>query len=104
MVGDLVTYRQDVLHELEKHGVCPTAATPPALVRDFVRELYKFEIRRLRSKLMRNEFPKNQYAARVEALRRAYPVLAFQPEQFVEPDHRSPHAPGAPHEGNDAGR
>ena len=77
-------YRSDVLEHLWHHGVQPTAHTQPDLVRDFVRDLYKYEIRRLRDRMLRNEFPRDEYAARVDALRRCYPVLALLPRQFVE--------------------
>jgi hypothetical protein len=76
-------YRPDVLRHLERHGVQPTPSTRPELVREYVRDLYKFEIRRLRERMLRKEFPKAEYAARVDALRRQYPVLALQPWQFV---------------------
>ena len=79
-------YRPEVLMLLERHGVRPTPATRPELVRDFVRELYKFEIRRLRGRMLRKEFPRSDYAARVDALRRQYPVLALQAREFVEID------------------
>ena len=78
------SYRPDVLRELIRHGVCPTERTPPDLVRDYVRDLYKYEIRRLRDRMLRGEFPKDEYAARVDELRRSYPVLALLPPQFVE--------------------
>jgi hypothetical protein len=78
------TYRSDVLRELAKHGVCPTSHTDPQLVRDYVRDLYKYEIRRLKERMLREEFPRAQYTDRVEALRRSYPVLALLPRQFVE--------------------
>jgi hypothetical protein len=45
--------------------------------------LYKYEIRRLRDRMLRGEFPRSEYAARVDALRREYPVLALQPSQFI---------------------
>ena len=77
-------YRADVLEHLWHHGIQPTAHTRPDLVRDFVRDLYKYEIRRLRDRMLRNEFPREQYADRVDALRRCYPVLALLPRQFVE--------------------
>ena len=54
------------------------------MVRGFVRELYKFEIRRLKERLQRQEFPRAEYAGRVDQLRRSYPVLARLPEDFVE--------------------
>jgi hypothetical protein len=78
-----VLYRPDVLLELERHGVRPTPETRPELVRDYVRELYKYEIRRLRDRMRRQEFPKAEYAGRVDALRRTYPVLALQARQFL---------------------
>ncbi len=78
------TYRADVLRELERHGVRPTAHTPPELVRAFVRDLYKYEIRRLRARMLAHEFPRNEYAARVDALCKQYPVLTLLPRQFLE--------------------
>jgi hypothetical protein len=77
------TYRADVLQHLLVHGVRPTPHTPPQLVRDFVRDLYKYEIRVLRERYMRREFPKVEYAERVDALRRRYPVLALRPTEFL---------------------
>ena len=78
------TYRADVLRELERHGVRPTRETSPQLVRDYVRDLYKYEIRQLRTRMLAEEFPRGEYSARVEALRNRYPVLALLPRQFVE--------------------
>jgi hypothetical protein len=63
--------------------VRPRSTTPPQLVRDFVRDLYKYEIRRLRDRMLSGAFPRTEYAARVDALRREYPVLALQPFQFL---------------------
>lgn len=83
MTGEF-TYRPDVLRELARHGVCPTRLSRPELVRDFVRDLYKYEIRRLKARMLRQEFPRAEYAARVDELRRLYPVLALLPRQFVE--------------------
>ena len=33
--------------------------------------------------MLKNEFPRSEYAARVDALRLSYPVLALLPHQFV---------------------
>ena len=77
-------YRADVLHRLWAHGVQPTARTPPELVRDYVRDLYKYEIRRLRDQMMRQEFPRNTYARRVDELRRQYPVLALRARDWLQ--------------------
>ena len=78
------TYRPNVLAALLVHGVKPTSHTRPELVREYVRDLYKFEIRRLRARYLRKEFPKAEYSERVDALRRQYPVLALLPAEFVE--------------------
>ena len=59
--------------------------TPPDRVRDFVRDLYKYEIRRLRDRYLRHEFPKLEYAVRVDALRRQYPVLALRARDWLQP-------------------
>ena len=84
-MGDPVRYRPDVLAHLLYHGIRPTEHTRPELVRDFVRDLYKYEIRRLRERYVRQDFPKREYAGRVDGLRRRYPVLALQAREFVEP-------------------
>ena len=86
-MGEPVRYRADVLAQLLRHGVRPTAHTPPALVRDFVRDLYKYEIRCLRECYIRRDFPKTEYAGRVDDLRRRYPVLALQARAFVETEN-----------------
>ena len=77
-------YRRDVLERLETHGIRPRETTRPELVREFVNDLYRYEIRRLRDRLMRGEFPKNTYFDRVVELRNKYSVLALKPFQFVE--------------------
>jgi len=79
----MYTYRGDVLEQLLRHGVRPTPETSPQLVRDFVRDLYKYEIRALRGRYLRREFSKREYGERVDALRRRYPVLALTPSEFL---------------------
>ncbi len=84
-MADRHRYRAEVLAQLLAHGIRPTEGTHPQLVRDYVRDLYKYEIRRLRERYLRREFPKVEYAVRVDDLRRRYPVLALQPREFIEP-------------------
>jgi len=84
-MAERVLYRADVLEKLLVHGVRPTEHTRPQVVRDYVRDLYKYEIRRLRERYLRRDFPKVEYAGRVEDLRRRYPVLALLPSEFTEP-------------------
>jgi hypothetical protein len=76
-------YRDDVLAELWKYGVRPTEQTPPELVRGFVNELYKFELRKLRDRYVRGEFPKREYHRLVIQIRDKYPILALRPRQWV---------------------
>jgi hypothetical protein len=82
--GPVFRYRADVLVQLGRHGIRPTVSTRPELVRDFVRDLYKYEIRQLRARMLRREFPKAAYADRVLELRSRYAVLSRLPRQFVE--------------------
>jgi hypothetical protein len=82
--GDGYQYRPDILDALLTHGVRPTVHTPPALVHEFVRDLYRHEIRRLRERLLRNEFPRREYAARVMDLRKRYWVTSRRPAEWVE--------------------
>ncbi|MQA28653.1 MAG: hypothetical protein GEU82_02280 [Luteitalea sp.] len=84
MTDRVYRYRPDVLSELLRHGLMPASHTPPELVRNYVRDLYKYEIRALRERYLRQEFPKAEYWTRVDNLRRQYPVLALLPRQMIE--------------------
>jgi hypothetical protein len=77
-------YRRDVLERLEEHGIRPRPTTPPERVRELVNDLYRYEIRKLRDRLLRGEFPKHTYLDRVVTLRNKYSVLALRPHEFVE--------------------
>lgn len=77
------TYRSDVLEALERHGVRPQPTTNPEMVRGFVRDLYKFQLKKLRDRVIAGEIAKRDYAGHVDALRRTYPVLSLQPWQFL---------------------
>ena len=77
-------YKPGVLEQLQMHGIRPRPTTPPELVREYVNDLYRYEIRRLRERLLRGEFPKHTYFDRVVSLRNKYSVLALRPAEFVE--------------------
>ena len=64
------TYPNDLLAALVAFGLAPTSETPPRLVRDQLNDLYRFEIRRLKGRLLADEFPKEQYVDYVIALRK----------------------------------
>jgi hypothetical protein len=73
-----------VLERLESHGIRPRPTTRPEVVREFVNDLYRYEIRALRDRLLRGEFPKNTYLDRVVTLRNKYSVLALRAPEFLE--------------------
>ena len=64
MCDRVVNYRQGVLNELLEHGVRPRPVTPPRLVRAFLNDLYRYELRQLRERLLRGEIAKGDYAGR----------------------------------------
>ena len=78
-------YRAAVIEQLWRHGVHPTSQTRPELVHEFVNDLYRFELRRLRDRLLRREIPKVGYYERVIELRRKYPLVSLKPAQWLEP-------------------
>ena len=78
-------YQAEVLDQLWEHGVHPRDTTPPELVHEFVSDLYRYELRRLRQRRLRREIPKEGYADRVVALRRKYPLISLKPHQWLEP-------------------
>ena len=77
-------YRAEVLAQLWAHGVQPAPTTPPELVHEFVSDLYRYELRRLRDRLVRREIPKAGYSDRVVALRLKYPLISIKPSQWIE--------------------
>ena len=82
-------YRDDVLEQLWRHGVHPTERTQPVLVHQFVSDLYRHELRRLRDRLLRKEFPKTEYYGRVVALRKCYRLVSMRPEEWLDRTSRS---------------
>ncbi len=69
-------YRPAVVEALAAHGVRPTPETTPALVHEFVNDLYRFELRRLRDRQVRGEIPRAEYARHVVALRKQYLLVS----------------------------
>ena len=80
---DDYTYRPDILAALLRHAVRPTSRTRPELVHAFVSDLYRYELRRLRDRLLRKEFPKHEYFGRVVELRKRYRVISMRPSEWV---------------------
>jgi hypothetical protein len=76
-------YRSEVLEALARHGIVPRETTPPLFIRDQLNDLYRFEIRRLKARLLRGEFPKTDYIGRVLDLRGKYMLLSIPVEEWM---------------------
>lgn len=79
-------YKATVLEELARHGVVPGDETPPETAHQFVSNLYIFEIRRLKKRMLAGEIPKENYAKRVEDLRTRYPILSLPIRFWLDPE------------------
>ncbi len=77
-------YRAEILDQLAGYGIFPKPHTRPELVHEFVKDLYRFELRLLRDRLVRKEIPKIGYYDRVVDMRRKYPIVSLKPHQLVE--------------------
>ncbi|HET7217798.1 MAG TPA: hypothetical protein VFJ02_07105 [Vicinamibacterales bacterium] len=77
-------YDERILDALAEHGLVPRSHTPPALLRNAVRDLYRYEIRRLRESLLAGRIAKPDYADHVIALRRRYPILSVPLELWIQ--------------------
>jgi len=77
------TYRPEILEQLATHGIRPGPTTAPSLVRDYLSDLYRYEIRRLRARLLRGEVPRQDYSAHVVRLRLRYPLLSIPTELWI---------------------
>jgi hypothetical protein len=75
-VMPIYRYDERILDALAGHGLVPRPETPPEQLRDAVRDLYRFEIKRLRLTLLAGQIAKRDYADHVLALRRKYPLLS----------------------------
>jgi hypothetical protein len=82
--GRTYQYKTCVLEALARHGLVPTATTSPERLRECLNDLYRYELRRLRDRLARREFPRGEYAARVVELRKRYPLMSMPPQFWTE--------------------
>jgi hypothetical protein len=76
-------YRPEVLDALARHGLAPRPGTSPQFLRDAINDLYRFEIRRLRGRLLAGEFPKSEYIGKVLELRGKYLLLSMPMDEWV---------------------
>ena len=81
-------YAPEALEVLAGHGLSPGPATPPALVREALSDLYRFEIRRLKQRLLAGAIARDRYSDHVIALRRQYWLLSIPVERWSRPRDR----------------
>ena len=81
-------YRPEVIEALARHGLMPSASTPPQFLRDAINDLYRFEIRRLRDDLLRGAVAKAEYVPRVIELRGKYLLLSMPMDEWTLADQR----------------
>jgi hypothetical protein len=86
-------YRPDILAQLLAHGVRPGPGTRPALVFRFLGDLYRYELRRVKEARVAGRIAAADYAPRVVALRRQYPLVSVPVQQWT--------VPGTPAESDD---
>jgi hypothetical protein len=77
--GSIVTfvYHPEILDELARHGLQPLPSTSPEQLRDAVRDLYKYEIKRLRTEHVAGRIARRDYAGHVVELRKRYWLLSI---------------------------
>ena len=77
-------YKPAVLGRLAAHGIVPRPFTPPELIRDFLNDLYRYELRRLRDRLRTKQMEKQEYYHRVVDIRLRYPLLSLKMWEWTE--------------------
>jgi len=76
------TYPPELLDALARFGLAPTGRSSPLMVRDALSDLYRYELRRLRGRLLAHEIVKTDYVDRVVALRKTYWPLTLMPHAW----------------------
>jgi hypothetical protein len=70
-------YKPEILEELARHGLRPTATTTPERLREQINDLYRIEIRRLRDRCRAGEFSTQELPQHVITLRKRYLLLSI---------------------------
>ena len=78
-------YHPRVLEELGRFGLRPLPTTPPQQAKAYVNDLYRHELRRLRTRLRSGEIPSAGYADRVVSLRKKYFLLSIRLDLWTVP-------------------
>ena len=80
------TYHPKVSDDLGRFGLRPRPTTPPALAKEFVNDLYRYELRTLRARLVAREIPRQGYSDRVVELRKKYFLLSIRLDLWAKAD------------------
>ena len=75
----------DMLVALAALGVRPAPHTPPVFVKDYVSQLYRYELRRLRDRMVRGEIANADYKGLIIGLRPRYWMLSIPAARWAEP-------------------
>jgi hypothetical protein len=94
-------YEPEALNALAVHGLAPTRGTDPALVREALNDLYRYEIRRLKRQFVAGAIAKADYSPQVIALRRRYWLLSVPLHLWARPDDRQLNEAAAEQRPND---
>jgi hypothetical protein len=77
-------FRRDVLAQLARHGIVPRTDSRPERIREFLSDLYRIELTRLRDRVRRGELAHTELAAHVVTLRRRYPLLSVPVGEWMD--------------------
>jgi hypothetical protein len=80
------TYHPKVSEDLGRFGLRPRPTTPPALAKEFVNDLYRYELRTLRARLVARKIPRQSYSDRVVELRKKYFLLSIRLDLWAKAD------------------
>jgi hypothetical protein len=78
------SYPPELREALAGFGLAPRPETPPVFVRDALSDLYRFEIRRLRDRLLAGHVAKADYIGFVVSLRKKYWPLTLTPAAWEQ--------------------
>jgi hypothetical protein len=76
------SYPPEWLGALAAFGLAPRPGTPPTFTREALSDLYRYELRRLRDRLLRGEVEKSGYQDLVIGMRKRYWPLSLTPEAW----------------------
>lgn len=79
-------YLEQVREQLARHGFVPGPSSSPAVLRDALRDLYRYEIRKLRDRMVRGAIPRDEYAGHVIELRKRYWLLSVPLPLWIRRD------------------